>query len=249
MRLVRGELRHLVTLRRRALSARSPSHGVAGAAARSCCGTSRSARTRYLRAHCSRGERVVHIADRRRDEAYRHGDPGRRRWSSSAGARTVLVVPLRKDDALLGISSHLPPGGPPVHRQADRAVAELRRAGGHRDGERAADHRDARGAGTADRDRRGAAGHQFARPATSRRCSTRCSKRRRGCARPTSAALSTLRRRDVSHRSQLRGRAGAYAECMRAADGCPDRGTVAGASCCDGERVVHIADVAADDPE
>ena len=32
----------------------------------------------------------------------------------------------------------LPPGGPPVLRQADRAAAELRRAGGHRDGERAA---------------------------------------------------------------------------------------------------------------
>ena len=42
-------------------------------------------------------------------------------------------------------SSRLPPGGPAVHRQADRAVAEFRGAGGDRDGERAADHRDARG--------------------------------------------------------------------------------------------------------
>ena len=47
-----------------------------------------------------------------------------------------------------------------VHRQADRAAAELRRAGGDRDGERAADDRNARGAGAADRDRRGAGGHQ-----------------------------------------------------------------------------------------
>ena len=41
-------------------------------------------------------------------------------------------------------------------QQADRSVAEFRGAGGDRDGERAADHRDARGAGAADRDRRGA---------------------------------------------------------------------------------------------
>ena len=40
-------------------------------------------------------------------------------------------------------------------------LAELRGAGGHRDGERAAHHRDARGPGAADRDRRGVAGHQF----------------------------------------------------------------------------------------
>ena len=55
----------------------------------------------------------------------------------------------------------IPPGGAAVLRQADRAVAEFRGAGGHRDGERAADHRDARGVGAADRDRRGVAGHQF----------------------------------------------------------------------------------------
>ena len=47
-----------------------------------------------------------------------------------------------------------------VLRQADRAAGELRRPGGDRDGERAADHRAARGAGAADRDRRGVAGDQ-----------------------------------------------------------------------------------------
>ena len=47
-------------------------------------------------------------------------------------------MPLRKDDALLGAIVDLSPGGPAVHGQADRAVAELRGAGGHRDGERAA---------------------------------------------------------------------------------------------------------------
>ena len=70
-------------------------------------------------------------------------------------------VPLRKDGVLLGAVRVYPPGGATVHRQADRAAAELRGAGGDRDGERAADYRDARGIGAADRDRRGIAGHQF----------------------------------------------------------------------------------------
>ena len=85
----------------------------------------------------------------------------RARLSSSAACAPVLCVPLRKDDALLGAIIVLPPGGPAVHRQADRAAAEFRGAGGDRDGERAADDRDARGAGAADRDRRGLAGHQL----------------------------------------------------------------------------------------
>ena len=100
------------------------------------------------------------------------------------GARTLLAVPLRKDDALLGVHHRASPGGATVHRQADRALAELRRAGGHRDGERAADHRDARGIGAADRDRRGACRSSIPRPAISRRCSTRCWRRRCDCARP-----------------------------------------------------------------
>ena len=54
----------------------------------------------------------------------------------------------------------LSPGGTTVHRQADRPAGELCRPGGDRDGERAADHRAARGAGTADRDRGRVAGDQ-----------------------------------------------------------------------------------------
>ena len=58
------------------------------------------------------------------------------------GARTTLFVALRGDDALLGVYGHLPEGGAPVLRQADRTAEELRRPGGDRDGKRAADHRD-----------------------------------------------------------------------------------------------------------
>ena len=86
----------------------------------------------------------------------------------------------------------------PFTDQADRAAAEFRGAGGHRDGERAAHDRDARGAGAADRDRRGAAGHQFLARRPRARCSTRCWKRRmrlceRGLRRcgPLTASAST----------------------------------------------------------
>ena len=54
------------------------------------------------------------------------------------GARTRRGVALRKDDSAARRYHRLPPGGAAVHRQADRAVAELRGAGGDRDGECAA---------------------------------------------------------------------------------------------------------------
>ena len=67
---------------------------------------------------------------------------------------------MLKDDELIGVDRHLPPGGPAVHRQADRAGAELRRPGRHRHREHAAAQRTApahrrsqRIAGAADRDR------------------------------------------------------------------------------------------------
>ena len=67
---------------------------------------------------------------------------------------------MLKDDELIGAICHLPPGGAPVHRQADRAGHEFRRPGRHRHREHAPAQRAARIAAAADRHRRRAQGHQ-----------------------------------------------------------------------------------------
>ena len=51
------------------------------------------------------GENIVHVADLVDTEAYRDGDPVRRTLVDDGGARALLAVPLRKDDALFGAIS------------------------------------------------------------------------------------------------------------------------------------------------
>ena len=48
------------------------------------------------------GEPVVHIVDVRGDKAYQSGDPLRRTLVELGGGRTLLAVPLRKDETFLG---------------------------------------------------------------------------------------------------------------------------------------------------
>jgi two-component system, NtrC family, sensor kinase len=48
------------------------------------------------------GESLVHVSDIAEDEGYRSGNAAKRSLHDLGGARTVLWLPLRKDDALLG---------------------------------------------------------------------------------------------------------------------------------------------------
>ena len=96
----------------------------------------------------------------RADQAYVERDPMRVVAPSSSAA----LAPCSRADAQGRRADrrhrHLPPGGPPVHRQADRAGHELRRPGRHRHREHPPAQRAARIAAAADRHRRRAQGHQ-----------------------------------------------------------------------------------------
>jgi GAF domain-containing protein/two-component sensor histidine kinase len=54
------------------------------------------------RARLLAGERLVHVADLADEAPYRYGEPHRRALVDLGGARTQLLVPLRKDDAVVG---------------------------------------------------------------------------------------------------------------------------------------------------
>ena len=132
------------------------------------------------------------------------------------GARTPLLVPLRKDDAAARHDQRLPPGGAAVHRQADRAAGELRRPGGDRDGERAADRpRSGRRWSSRPRPPR-CCRSSTPRPAIWRRCSMRCWRRRCGCARRAFGCFYTYDGDDF-HSAAQRGVPAAYAESSRTA--------------------------------
>jgi GAF domain-containing protein/two-component sensor histidine kinase len=48
------------------------------------------------------GERIIHIADMKAEEVYAKGEPNRRALVDLGGVRTSLMVPLLRDDAVLG---------------------------------------------------------------------------------------------------------------------------------------------------
>ena len=82
--------------------ARWRTRGVAAAYAEYCCSEPLSRRSRHRIGRCIERRALVHIADVADDDAYRDGIRVAARSSISGGARTVLAVPLRKDERLLG---------------------------------------------------------------------------------------------------------------------------------------------------
>ena len=69
-------------------------------------------------------KQVTHIADMAAEEILMSRSP-------YAGARTVVIVPMLKENALIGVIA-IYRQEVPIHRQADRAGTELRRTSRHR---------------------------------------------------------------------------------------------------------------------
>jgi GAF domain-containing protein len=71
-----------------------------------------------------RTKQVVHIPDVAAEDP---NEP----IAKFASARTLLLVPMLKEDELIGLIWHLPPRGASVHGKTDRACPELRKPGSH----------------------------------------------------------------------------------------------------------------------
>src|SRR5215469_11695278 len=87
-----------------------------------------------VREQLLQGKRLIHVPD---IAALEDRNP-EGQAALDAGVRTLLILPLRKGDALLGYITAKPSRSPPIHRQADCLAGKLRCAGSDRDGERAA---------------------------------------------------------------------------------------------------------------
>ena len=83
---------------------------------------------------------VQHVVDVRTDPAFLDGDPGITALARLTGARTLLVVPMLKDDNLIGAFG-IYRQKVRLQRQADRPRQEFRQSGRHRHREYAAAQR------------------------------------------------------------------------------------------------------------
>ena len=82
--------------------------------------------------YVKRTKRVAHIEDIRAQRPYLEGDPVVVALADLAGARTLLIVPMLKENELIGSIGIYRQEVLAVHRQADCAGDEFRRPGRHR---------------------------------------------------------------------------------------------------------------------
>ena len=111
-------------------------------------------------ARVARTKQIAQIADLRAQYAVPQGRPAVVAVADLGGARTILIVPMLKDEGLSVRYRHLPPRGPPVHRQADRAGQNFANQAVIAIENTRLAQRAARVAAAADRHRRRAQGHQ-----------------------------------------------------------------------------------------
>jgi GAF domain-containing protein/HAMP domain-containing protein len=96
----------------------------------------------------------VQVADLANAKGYLEGDPSSVASVELGGIRTLAVVPMLKDDELIGLITVYRQEGTPIFREADRARSKLRRPGRHRHRERPPAQRAEAVIGAADRYRR-----------------------------------------------------------------------------------------------
>ena len=186
---------------------------------------------------------AVQVSDVQSEPAYQI-DPARRAGLLRAGARTVLCVPMLKDDELIG--------GITIYRQEVRPLATSRSSWSPISPPRPSSPSRTPACSTSCANRCSSrpppptcSRSSAARPSICRRCSIRWSSRRRGCARPTWRRSHRRRARSISmwratatpaeyrrvHATAIRSR--------------PSRGSVAGRTVLEG-KTVHVPDVLAD---
>ena len=175
---------------------------------------------------------------RRADDRHLTIRPATSPWSSSAVSAPLLSCRCARTTAARLHHCSIA-RSPAVHRQADRAACRISRRRRSSRWRTRGYHRDARGAGAADRDRRGLAGHQFLarRPRAGVRCDVG-----KGASALCEAAYGVLLTYDGEHVSTSRAQCIAHRSrvwcgepAFRPSPGSPS-------ACCAGERLVHMHD-------